>query len=48
MFARMFVVLRILPDVTNLPELVSPIIILGLGHVRSECKRINTEALRLY
>ena len=35
MFTRMYVVLCILPDVTYLPDnMVSPIIILRLGHVK--------------
>ena len=41
------VVFHILPDVTYLPEnMVSPIIILRLGHVKSKCKRSNYEALQ--
>ena len=43
----MLVVLRILPDVTYLPEnMVSPIIILRLGHVKSKYKRSNMKALQ--
>ena len=41
------VVLHILPDVTYLPEnMISTIIILRLGHVKSKCKRGNYEAFQ--